>query len=116
MPLCVSRIQAEAFLTTSITWSSTSAVIGTSSKSQSELLLTVAKSLRSQHADAYIKLADSIEDEFNLAMQGIDASCLGEIDTFRFEERALLEYAGQLIFDGKFEEAIKVIDHRRVSF
>jgi hypothetical protein len=87
-----------------------------STKSQLELLLDVARTLRAQHADRYIQLADTIEDEFNLATQGIDASGLGSIDTFRFEECVLLEYAGQLIVDGKFEEASKVIEHRRRSF
>ncbi len=87
-----------------------------STKSQLELLQDVARTLRGQHADRYIQLADAIEVEFSLAAQGIDAARLGHIDTFRFEERALLEYAGQLIVDGGFEEASKVIEHRRRSF
>ena len=89
---------------------------GPSTKNQLELLLNVAKALRARHADEYIQLANTIEDEFNLATQGVDAGRLGSIDTFRFEERVLLEYGGQLIVEGKSEEARKVINHRRRSF
>lgn len=87
-----------------------------STKSHLELALSVAKALRTRHADGYIKLADAIEGEFNLATQAIDPSCLGGIDTFRFEEHVLLEYAGKLITEGKFDDAVKVIAHRRRSF
>jgi hypothetical protein len=85
-------------------------------KPQLEMVLAVAQSLRSRHADQYIVLADRVEGDFQLATQGIDPANLGGIDTFRFEERALLEYSGQLIVDGRFEEAHAIIDHRRRSY
>ena len=88
----------------------------TATKSQRELLLNVAKALRTRHADEYSSLADTIEAEFDLSTQGIDASRLGEIDTFRFEESVLLEYAGRLIIVGRFDDANQVIAHRRHSF
>ncbi|MDA1052169.1 MAG: PglZ domain-containing protein [Planctomycetota bacterium] len=87
-----------------------------STKSQWELALNVALALRTRHPLEYIQLADSIEQELHLATQGIAPDRLGSIDTFRFEERTLLEFSGQLIEEGKFDAAIKVIDHRRRSF
>src|SRR5262249_52327243 len=41
---------------------------------------------------------------------------LGSIDTFRFEERALLSYCGKLIAEKKFDEARAVIVARESSF
>lgn len=85
-------------------------------KAQTDTLLSVAKAVRQRHPDSYTELADRIEGEFNLAAQGIDPSRLGGIDTFRFEERRLLEYCGQLILDGRFDDARDLVQHRRDSF
>ena len=85
-------------------------------KAQLQLALDVAHALRERHAPAYRQHADAIEQELHLATLGFDPSRLGSIDTFRFEERALLEYSGRLIVEGKFDEARSVIELRRRSF
>lgn len=85
-------------------------------KAQTDTLLSVARAIRQRHPDSYTELADRIESEFNLAAQGIDPSRLGGIDTFRFEERRLLEFCGQLILDGQFENARELVQQRRDSF
>ncbi|MFV2069807.1 MAG: PglZ domain-containing protein, partial [Pirellulales bacterium] len=87
-----------------------------STKNQLELVLNVAKALRARHPVAYVQHADRIEQELHLATQGLDASRLGSIDTFRFEERTLLDYSGQHIVDGRFADARSVIERRRRSF
>src|SRR5690606_5503859 len=43
-------------------------------------------------------------------------SHLGHIDTFRFEERALLAYAGDLICKGDYAKAIGIVTGRNRSF
>ncbi|MDC0935227.1 PglZ domain-containing protein [Pirellulales bacterium] len=81
-----------------------------------ELVQQVAVTLRTKHAEKYVHLADSIEEELKLATQGISPDRLGRIDTFRFEERSLLDHVGNLIIEGKFNEAFQVISDRRHSF
>jgi hypothetical protein len=49
-------------------------------------------------------------------MQDFDAACLGKIDTFRFEERRLLAYAGTLIASKKYEEALGIVSERIRSY
>ena len=46
----------------------------------------------------------------------IEPSALGKIDTFRFEERLLLEYAAQCCSDGNYPEALRIVDERKRSF
>lgn len=76
----------------------------------------VADLLRTQHADAYVRIADSVEAELRLAEANINPAHLGSIDTFRFEERALLRYCGERIAQGHFTEALDVVAHRENSF
>ena len=76
----------------------------------------VAAELRGKHGDAYIGLADGIETELGLAGATLDPANLGAIDTFRFEERRLLDYAASLIAAGHHGEAIEVVVGRGCSF
>lgn len=76
----------------------------------------VARALRSQHAIVYVELADQVEGELGLAGEGIDATNLGKIDTFRFEESLLLRLCGVLIRGNKYDKALEVIQQRRRSF
>jgi hypothetical protein len=85
-------------------------------KDQLKLALEVAELLRHKHAESYVELADSVEVELQLAKLGISPSSLGKIDTFRFEERVLLDFVGQQIIDGEFENALSIVNHRRKSF
>ncbi len=67
------------------------------SKEYVEQLRDVAESRRRGHADRYVALANKVEADLGLGKAKVDAGHLGNIDTFRFEERALLAYAGELI-------------------
>ncbi|MCG8407732.1 MAG: PglZ domain-containing protein [Phycisphaerales bacterium] len=87
-----------------------------SSKDHVRLVRDVAQAMRLRHGDAYPVFADQVEQEFGLGSAAIPPAQLGKIDTFRFEERTLLLYVGQLIADRKFSEARKVVNEHRRSF
>ncbi len=87
-----------------------------SSKDQEVAVRQLAQRLRTSHADEYSTLADRVESELGLASAKVPAGSLGAIDTFRFEERALLAYAGELIVAGKFAEALELIAEREHCF
>jgi hypothetical protein len=76
----------------------------------------LAKRLRTNFGDAYPDLADRVEKEFGLQDATIPADALGAIDTFRFEERALLSHCGNLIAEKQFEEALALVADRENSF
>ena len=59
----------------------------------------LARRLRTSFASAYAALADHVEKELGLREAEITADALGRIDTFRFEERAVLSDCGKLIAD-----------------
>jgi hypothetical protein len=87
-----------------------------STREQHERIAAVAHGLRKEHADVYVDYADDIERELHLVAADIDPAGLGTIDTFRFEERALLGYAAQLLSDAHFPAAMKIIRARGRSF
>ena len=66
----------------------------------------LARRLRTSFPDAYAGLADRVEEELGLRNAKLPAGALGAIDTFRFEERALLRHCGDLIASGRFDEAL----------
>ena len=76
----------------------------------------LAMKLRSEHADEYATLADGIEKDLGLAGAGLDPARLGAVDTFRFEERRLLEHAAELIQARRYGDAAAVVEGRRHSF
>jgi hypothetical protein len=76
----------------------------------------VARRLRTSHANAYAALADRVEKELGLTDAKLPPGALGAIDTFRFEERELLRYAGELIANEKFESALALVAEREHSF
>ena len=81
-----------------------------------EAVREMAQLLRDRHADAYAALADRVEQELGLAGAKVAAGTLGSIDTFRFEERALLSHCGELIVAGRYEEALAIVKERERSF
>jgi hypothetical protein len=85
-------------------------------KDEVQRVRDVAERLRREHGDAYSKIADGIEREFNLPALNIDADVLGTIDTFRFEEAALLGRVADLIADAAYERALELVLARRRSF
>lgn len=76
----------------------------------------LAASLREKHRIAYAALADKVEQDFRLADLSIQPAALGKIDTFRFEEKLLLDHAVKLTEAAKFEAARAVAEGRRRSF
>ena len=72
--------------------------------------------LRTAYAEEYAALADRLETEFGLQSAKIPVDTLGSIDTFRFEERALLSHCGELIAAQRFEEALVFVNEREHSF
>ncbi len=85
-------------------------------KDEVGVLRELARRLRTGFADAYAGLADRIEEELGLRNVKLLAGALGAIDTFRFEERALLGHCGDLIAGGKFDEALGLVEEREHSF
>lgn len=76
----------------------------------------LAQRLRTGFSTRYVSIADNLEEQLHLSRIGVAAQHLGSIDTFRFEERALLKYCGELIVSKKFDEALTIISDREHSF
>jgi PglZ domain len=76
----------------------------------------VAKRLRERHPATYAPLADSIEAELGLSAEAVDGRRLGAIDTFRFEEAAVVSACFDLIAAEKFTEASTLLASREESF
>jgi len=85
-------------------------------KEKQQAVRDLARRMRSGFSDAYTTLADRVEQEFGLTTAKLPASALGSIDTFRFEERALLGYVGELIVEGRFDDALAIVREREHSF
>lgn len=91
-------------------------VAATPTKDAESAVRAVAGGLRANQPDTYAELADGVERELGLKDAGLPAGALGSIDTFRFEERALLRHAGELVADGRFGEALGIVSGREHSF
>ena len=85
-------------------------------KEHAERLRSVAAILRRNHADRYVNLANKVEVDLDLADTEVDAARLGNIDTFRFEERALLAHTSELICLRNYEKALSIVEGRSPSF
>jgi len=85
-------------------------------KNEESAVREIARRLRTSHADTYARLADHVEEELGLKNAKLPAGALGAIDTFRFEERALLKHAGDLVASGKFDVALRLVAEREQSF
>lgn len=81
-----------------------------------EAVRGMARRLRKAQEGGYEKIADRVESDLRLKTSGILASYLGAIDTFRFEEQSLLEHCGSLVENGRFEEAMSIIEERQDSY
>jgi hypothetical protein len=86
------------------------------SKADESAIRDLARRLRTDFPDAYAALADRVEKELRLDNAKLPPGALGGIDTFRFEERALLRHAGDLVSEGKFGEALGLVTEREQSF
>jgi hypothetical protein len=95
---------------------SVAAVPAPKTKDDEAAVRELARRLRTSFAGPYADMADHVEKELGLRNVTIAADSLGSIDTFRFGERALLSYCGELIAEKKFDEALAVIIERKSSF
>ena len=85
-------------------------------KDQLDRVREVAQRLRKEFPERYVAIADQVEGELALGHAAIDPACLGSIDTFRFEEKALLHHAGELAAAKRFDEAMAIVTARARSF
>lgn len=86
------------------------------SKDEESAVRELAHRLRTGYADAYATIADRVEEELGLKNAELPAGTLGALDTFRFEERALLRHAGELIARAKYGDAMALVAEREHSF
>lgn len=75
----------------------------------------IARTMRERHAERYMVLADGVEQDLGLASVEIPPGSLGAVDTFRFEERALLRYAASRAAEGHYQEVLAIVESRRNS-
>ena len=80
------------------------------------LLRKTARAMRDNHPESYVTIARKIEKDLGLSADGIEPSALGKVDTFPFEEKALLKWVGELILKGEYKQALSLISERRRSF
>lgn len=85
-------------------------------KEQLQCARAAAERLREKHGASYVTLADQVESELGLRHAKVPAELLGSIDTFRFEERALLAHCDSLVASGKNDEALRLVEGRTRSF
>ncbi len=96
--------------------SSLALVPSPATKEERDRVLAVADGLRKRHPEVYVAVADNLGDELGLEAAGVDAAALGTIDTFRFEEKVLLEHTAALLADAKFSLALEIVTARGRSF
>ncbi|MGZ6771642.1 MAG: PglZ domain-containing protein, partial [Mycobacteriaceae bacterium] len=77
---------------------------------------SIAHLLRDKYPNVYPELADRAERELGLSSGSVAPAHLGAIDTFRFEERALLSRCAALVADGEFAHVIEIAAARTSSF
>ena len=92
------------------------AVLVPSTKEEETALRDLARQLRTSFGEVYSAMADRVEAELGLRDAKIPPVGLGSIDTFRFEERALLAHCGDLIAAKQFDQALAIISGREHSF
>jgi hypothetical protein len=76
----------------------------------------LARRLRARFPEIYSEMADRVEAELGLRDAQVSPGGLGSIDTFRFEERALLAHCGDLIAAKQFDQALEIITEGEHSF
>ncbi|MCX6877531.1 MAG: PglZ domain-containing protein [Verrucomicrobia bacterium] len=86
------------------------------SKEAREFCRKVLDHLRTRYATEFQIMADAVESDFGLATAGIDAKDLGSIDTFRFEERAMLQHCGEVLVAGDYGMAAMLAATHSQSF
>lgn len=86
------------------------------SKQHMECVRKITQLMRDSYAACYASFADQVEQELGLKEAAIAADRLGSVDTFRFEERALLTHCDELICKGAYDAALKLVEERSLCF
>jgi PglZ domain-containing protein len=92
------------------------AVPAPSTKDELTALKELARQLRTTFSEVYSAMADRVEAELGLRDAKVPPDSLGSIDTFRFEEGALLAHCGDLVVAKQFDQALEIISGREHSF
>ena len=87
-----------------------------SSDPQLKAVRQVLNTTRREYAAEYTTAADKVEQELQLRQAAVPAAELGAVDTFRFEERALLAWCDHLLINGRFDEVLSLCRARGSSF
>jgi hypothetical protein len=86
-------------------------------KEQEAAVQYIAAKLREPRwAATYEKLADQVQSELGFSEASVSGDFLGTLDTFRFEERAVVAKCFDLIANDKANEAAALMDARSQSF
>lgn len=96
--------------------SSLSMIPAPPNKEQMQCVRRIAQCMREFHADDYVRVSSQMEKDLGLEHQKIPPENLGRVDTFSFEEKLLLGWAGQLILDGAYDRALVLASERKRSF
>ena len=87
------------------------------SREQEAAIQYVAAKMREPRlAAAYERLADQAQAELGLSETSVAGDLLGAVDTFRFEERAVVAKCFELIAKDKSKDAAALLDARSQSF
>ena len=89
-----------------------SQIAGPGLPEQIERVRAVCRELRLEHADQYEALADQVEKELHLDELDVEPEALGRIDTFRFEERRLLQACDTWLAEGEIQRAKATVQDR----
>jgi hypothetical protein len=96
---------------------SLSTLSATGTREQEAAVLYIAGKLReARSAAAYERLADQAQAELGLSESSVVGDALGVVDTFRFEERAVVERCFGLIADDRPNDAAVILSGRGQSF
>ena len=76
----------------------------------------LVRGLRDRFPSEYAAAADRVEAELGLGKAALLVESLTSIDTFRFEERAVLARGSALIAERRFDEALQLIERHVSSF
>ncbi len=88
-----------------------------STREQEAAVQYVAKRMREgRYASAYEGLADQAQSELGLSETSVSGDALGAVDTFRFEEKAVVAKCFALIAEDKSKDAAALMDARGQSF
>lgn len=85
-------------------------------KEQRDFGRAILNHLRDRHSNEFEEFADTVETDLGLASAQIPPGALGRIDTFRFEERCVLQHCAQQVISEDYEDAALQVEVHSKSF